>query len=195
MIEPIIASIVFWASFVFSLGPFWTAIMAAAQTMSYKELYKNYLFYQLIGGAPQIMLIVFLVNIVGKWNESLFVSFYFIGAVVIFYLAYKNLTLTQAKKKFDFNWKAMLALGWSNPKAWLTMPVGALSATYTDSLIINMLGFYFIALPLFLFGLFFWGTIGKQGNKIAPKKFGYFTAFLLIGFGIYLIYKGIISIT
>ena len=137
----------------------------------------------------------FLVNIVGKWNESLFVSFYFIGAVVIFYLAYKNLTLTQAKKKFDFNWKAMLALGWSNPKAWLTMPVGALSATYTDSLIINMLGFYFIALPLFLFGLFFWGTIGKQGNKIAPKKFGYFTAFLLIGFGIYLIYKGIISIT
>ena len=61
MIEPIIASIVFWASFVFSLGPFWTAIMAAAQTMSYKELYKNYLFYQLIGGAPQIMLIVFLV--------------------------------------------------------------------------------------------------------------------------------------
>ena len=69
-----------------------------------------------------------------------------------------------------------------------TMPVGALSATYTDSLIINMLGFYFIALPLFLFGLFFWGTIGKQGNKIAPKKFGYFTAFLLIGFGIYLIY-------
>ena len=102
--------------------------------------------------------------------------------VVIFYLAYKNLTLTQAKKKFDFNWKAMLALGWSNPKAWLTMPVGALSATYTDSLIINMLGFYFIALPLFLFGLFFWGTIGKQGNKIAPKKFGYFTAFLLFGY-------------
>ena len=32
--------------------------MAAAQTMSYKELYKNYLFYQLIGGAPQIMLII-----------------------------------------------------------------------------------------------------------------------------------------
>ena len=160
-----------------------------------RKLYKNYLLYQLTGGAPQIILIVFLVNIVGKWNESLFVSFYFIGAVVIFYLAYKNLTLTQAKKKFDFNWKAMLALGWSNPKAWLTMPVGALSATYTDSLIINMLGFYFIALPLFLFGLFFWGTIGKQGSKIAPKKFGFFTAFLLIGFGIYLIYKGIISIT
>ena len=49
MIEPIIASIVFWASFVFSLGPFWT-YNGGAQTMSYKELYKKF-FYQLIGGA------------------------------------------------------------------------------------------------------------------------------------------------
>ena len=84
---------------------------------------------------------------------------------------------------------------WSNPKIWTTVPAGALSANYSESLIVNMLGFYFIALPIFLVGVFFWATIGKQGNKIAPKKFGYFTAFLLIGFGIYLIYKGIISIT
>ena len=89
----------------------------------------------------------------------------------------------------------MFVLGWSNPKIWTTVPAGALSANYSESLIVNMLGFYFIALPIFLVGVFFWATIGKQGNKIAPKKFGYFTAFLLIGFGIYLIYKGIISIT
>ena len=50
------------------------------------------------------------------------------------------------------------------------MPVGALSATYTDSLIINMLGFYFIALPLFLFGLFFWGTIGKKNQYKNGRK-------------------------
>ena len=185
----------FWSSFVFSLGPFWAATMAAARTTSFKDLYKNYILYQILGGMPQILLIVFLVNIIGFWNEHLFTILYFVGAIFIFYLAYKNFHSQLSQNTFDFNWKVMFVLGWSNPKIWTTVPAGALSANYSESLIVNMLGFYFIALPLFLFGLFFWGTIGKQGNKIAPKKFGYFTAFLLIGFGIYLIYKGIISIT
>ena len=118
-----------------------------------------------------------------------------VGAIFIFYLAYKNFHSQLSQNTFDFNWKVMFVLGWSNPKIWTTVPAGALSANYSESLIVNMLGFYFIALPIFLVGVFFWATIGKQGNKIAPKKFGYFTAFLLIGFGIYLIYKGIISIT
>ncbi len=191
MVESIIASVVFWASFVFSIGPFWAAVMATAKTMTFKEIYKNYSLFQIFGGMPQTLLIVFLVNIVGIWNKDIFIILYFVGALFIFYFAYKNFHATLAKKTFHFNWKAMVLLGWSNPKFWTTVPVGSLSANYSASLPINMVVFYLISLPLFYFGVFFWGTIGKQGSKISPKKFGYFTAFLLVSFGVYLIIEGL----
>ena len=55
---------------------------------------------------------------------------------------------------------------------------------------LNIIVFYALGIPLFLFGVYLWGVIGRQGAKIAKAKVGYFNACLLLLFALYLLYEG-----
>ncbi len=192
MKEPVIATLVFWSAFVFSIGPFWIAVMAAAKDTSFQELYKNYIIYTCVSWFPINAIIGYVVGTIGEINKDFYTALYFIGTVVIFRLAYKTLNADSAKgNAFVFNWKMMALVSWTNPKVWLTIPAGFLAATYTESLFLNIIIFFLIGTPLFLFGVYFWGNIGRQGAKIAKEKIGYFNASLLLAFGFYLLYQGI----
>jgi threonine/homoserine/homoserine lactone efflux protein len=85
----------------------------------------------------------------------------------------------------------MVLVSWTNPKVWLTIPAGYLAANFTGNLPVDVLIFFFIGSPLFLAGVFIWGTIGRQGAKLAREKIGYFNAALLAAFGCYLLYQGV----
>ena len=129
---------------------------------------------------------------IGNLHQGFYNSLYFIGAGVILYLAYKTFKSTVSKDaSFVFTWKAMLLLSWTNPKVWLTVPAGVLSANYTNSDISNSLIFYIIGMPLYLIGFFMWANIGKYGAKIAKDKFNIFNALLLLSYALYLLYEGI----
>lgn len=93
-------------------------------------------------------------------------------------------------KPFDFNWKNMCMVTYLNPKVYILLPVGFVAAQLTNSISINIAFFYFTGIPLFLFGVFFWGMIGRAGAKISLDYISYFNAALLAIFGAYLIYQG-----
>lgn len=193
MKEAVIATLVFWSTFVFTVGAFWIATMEAAVHTSFKEIYKNYFVYLLVGWLPEIATIGLIVGLVGQFSPQLLTWLYFIGGGVIFYLAYRTVvSKASGNIKFEFNWKAMTLLSWTNPKVWLSIPAGFLAATYTDNLAINIALFYLLGLPLFVPGVYVWGMIGRQGAKIAKGKLSYFNAALLCGFAIYLLYQGIL---
>jgi hypothetical protein len=79
-------------------------------------------------------------------------------------------------------------------QVYILLPVGFLTAKLTESLPLNIGFFYISGIPLFLFGVYFWGMIGKAGAKISFQYISYFNAFLLISFGAYLIYNGFMMI-
>ena len=143
-----------------------------------------------------ILVISMMVKTVGQFHKGIYNSLYFIGAGVIFYLAYKTFKSTvQKDASFVFSWKAMMLLSWTNPKVWLTVPAGVLTANYTANDISNSLIFYIIGMPLYLFGFFMWANIGKYGAKIAKDKFNIFNAMLLLAYATYLLYEGFIAIS
>ena len=196
MNQSFIAALTFWSAFVFSIGPFWIATMDAARGTSFPRLYRHYLIYTLLGWLPVNFIIGFTVRTLGKLNEDLFTALYFVGAGVIFWLAYKVIAKTSASNGgFDFNWKTMCLISWTNPKVWLTIPPGYLAANFTDNTIANILIFFWIGFPLFLIGVYVWGMIGRQGARIAKGKIAYFNAALLGGFGLYLLYQGVMLIS
>jgi threonine/homoserine/homoserine lactone efflux protein len=190
MIESILASFLFWVSFTLSPGPFWTAVMESAKHTGWWRLTKNFVIYQFIGWAPQVVLITIIVSFVGAISLQLVAALHFFGGGVIFYLSYLILKTKIQKKKFDFHWKKMMVISWSSPKVWVTVPIGALSASYADEVLWNAILFYLFGAPLFYAGFYLWAFLGKQGGKIAKEKFSYFTTALLVFFGIYLIVEG-----
>jgi len=190
--ESVIASLTFWSAFAFSIGPFWIATMQAAKTMSFPSLYKHYLLYLVLGWLPINFFIGMMVGTIGQFNEKIYTVLYFIGAIVIFWFAWKVTKTAPANGKgFEFRWKAMILVSWTNPKVWLTIPPGFLAANFTGNLVLDTLIFFWIGAPLFLIAVYMWGMIGRQGAKIAKDKIGYFNAFLLAGFGVYLLYQGL----
>jgi len=192
MSEAFTVTLIYWCTFVISAGAFWVATMEAAPHMSFKSLYKNYVIYLAVGWFPIVVTVSVIVTLLGALDQRIFTALHFVGALVIFYMAYKIVSakLSAGSASFNFDWKAMTLVSWTNPKVWLLIPTGFITATFTDSAVINMLMFYFIGVPLFLFGVFFWGTIGKLGAKISMTYISYFNAALLIGFGVYLLYAG-----
>ena len=165
--------------------------MDAARTTSFVELYKNYTIYILIAWLPVNMLIGFSVGTLGHMNADLYTGLYFIGAVVIFWLAYKVIRNSSSKGSgFRFTWQTMVLVSWTNPKVWLTLPAGYLAANFTGNLTLDVLLFFTIGLPFFYCGVYLWGMIGRQGAKIAKGKLAWFNAVLLIGFGCFLLYQG-----
>jgi len=143
-----------------------------------------------------IILISMMVKRLGQLHTGIYNSLYFVGATVIFYLAYKTLRSSLAKDAtFVFTWKAMMLLSWTNPKVWLTVPAGVLTSDYTNNAFADSLVFFLIGVPLYYFGFFMWAYIGKFGAKIAKDKFNIFNAILLVAYASYLIYEGIQAIS
>jgi len=191
MQESIFATMLFWSAFTISAGPFWTATMAAATTTSFKKIYSDYVLYLIFGWLPIIVLISTIIASVGALGRNFELALYFLGSLVIFWMAFKIYKSTPGKAgSFNFNWKAMSLLTWSNPKVWLLVPVGFLSADITNSVPINIALYYFLGIPFFLVGVFVWGTLGRIGAKISLKHINTFNAVLMLSFGLYLAYGG-----
>ena len=192
MQETIIATYLFWSAFVFSAGPFWIATMEAAPGTTFKKLYADYFLYLILGWLPVAVVCSVLSDVIANIDESIFAAMHLLGGCYIFFLAYKVLRAKiTTGKAFNFNWKNMCIVTYLNPKVYILLPVGFLTAKISDSLPGNIAFFYFSGIPLFLFGVFFWGMIGRAGAKISFKYISYFNAFLLAAFGAYLIYNGI----
>ena len=189
MIDNIINTVVFWASFAFTIGPFWLMLMQAARSYSLFYIYRHYILYFTICFIPQGTFIGTVVSYVGSLDFIFFDYLYIIGAGIIFYLAYKSLRTTLEAADISYNWKIMSLIGLTNPKLYITAPVGALSAQYTDNIFINGFLFMIIAFPIFLTSLSLWYYLGKIGHKIAAEKFSYFNCFLLSAFACYLLYS------
>ena len=195
ILENTFPSFLFWASFTLSAGPFWITVASSAKHTPIRELFRHFLTYQIVGWFPMIVFISMMVKTIGQFHQGIYNSLYFIGAGVIIYLAYKTIKSTITKDAdFVFTWKAMLLLSWTNPKVWLTVPAGVLTANYTESNVSNSLIFYLIGMPLYIFGFFMWANIGKYGAKIAKDKFNIFNALLLFAYACYLLYEGFIAV-
>lgn len=181
----------FWSAFVISAGPFWTATMAAATTTTFKKLYADYLLYLIFGWLPQIAFIATLVSQLGTLGEEVNAVLYTVGTLVILWMAYKIFRSRPGKAgSFDFNWKTMSLLSWTNPKVWLLVPVGFLGAGITSSVPVNIALYGLIGVPFFLAGVFVWGMIGRLGAKISLKYVNRFNSMLMVMFGVYLAYEG-----
>ena len=194
--ENTLPSFLFWASFTLSAGPFWITVASSVKHTPITELFRHFLLYQIVGWFPIILVINIMVKTIGQFHQGIYNSLYFIGAGVIFYLAYKTIKSTiQKDASFVFTWKAMILLSWTNPKVWLTVPAGVLTANYTESDISNAFIFYMIGFPLYIFGFFMWANIGKYGAKVAKDKFNIFNAILLFAYATYLLYEGFVAIS
>lgn len=192
MRESLIATAAFWSAFAFSIGPFWIAVMEAARTTSLGVLFRNYLVYCLTGWGPILAVIGLIVGTIGALSEQVYTALYFVGAVVIFHLAYKTLSARAGQGGgLDFNWRVMTVVSWTNPKVWTTIPAGFLAANYTGSLALNIVLFILVSLPLFWIALCMWYVLGRQGARLVGHRLGAVNAALLAGFGIYLLVQGV----
>jgi len=192
MQETITATYIFWSAFVFSAGPFWIATMEAAPGTTFKKLYADYFLYLIFGWLPVLVFTSYLSGLLQKSDATIFIAMHLLGGAYIIFLSFKVLRakITMGKP-FDFNWKNMCMVTYLNPKVYILLPVGFVAAQLTNSISLNIAFFYFTGIPLFLFGVFFWGMIGRAGAKISLDYISYFNAALLAIFGAYLIYQGI----
>lgn len=191
MQDVVLPTLIFWATFVFSAGPFWIATMEAAPGTTFRKLYSDYVLYLLFGWLPVLLVTSLLSDAISGLGNTSFAAMHLLGGLYILYLAVKVLRAKfTTGKPFDFNWKNMCLVTYLNPKVWILLPVGFLTAQLTENLSLNIAFFYFSGIPLFLFGIFFWGSIGRAGAKISFQYISYFNAVLLAGFGGYLIYNG-----
>lgn len=192
MQESLISVLLFWSAFAFSAGPFWTATMAAATTTSFTTIYKNYILYLVTGWLALIVVIGILVDKIGGLGENVVTALHLIGSLFIFYMSYKIYKSVPGKAgSFDFNWSKMALLTWTNPKAWILIPIGFLGANFTPTLWINIALFYLIPIPIFLFCVYGWGMIGRLGAKVSLTHINKFNALLMFSFGLYLLYAGV----
>lgn len=192
MQEAVVATLVFWSAFVFSAGPFWIATMEAAPGTTFRKLYADYSLYLIMGWLPVTIFTSLLSSALQGSDDTIFIAMHMLGGAYIIFLGYKVLhAKITTGKAFDFNWKNMCMVTYLNPKVYILLPVGFVAAQLTNSLPVNIAFFYFSGIPIFLFGVWFWGTIGRAGAKISLQYISYFNAALLVSFGIYLIYQGI----
>ena len=192
MKESFLASVLFWCTFGISVGPFWTAVMEEARHSNFAFICRNYYLYLVLGWLPVVITIGVAVGLLGGISSAVVDLLYFPGAAVIFYLSWRVLSSLKSEvKRMQFDLKSMILLTWSNPKVWLVVPTGFLTAQYSDSLAVNIIVFYFVSVPILSICLYVWFMIGRGGAKIAKRKIGYFNSFLLALFGLYLLYQGV----
>lgn len=196
MLETLFATLVFWSAFVFSAGPFWLATMEAAPGTTFTQLYKDYSLYLIFGWLPVLVSTALLSDIISGSNEQILIWMHLLGGAYILFLAFKVLRAKiQTGKPFEFGWKTMCMVTYLNPKVWILLPVGFLAAKLSTSLPVNIAFFYFSGIPMFLIGVYFWGTVGRIGAKISLQYVSYLNAILLAGFGLYLFFQGVTLLT
>lgn len=196
MQDAVIATFIFWSAFVFSAGPFWIATMEAAPGTTFRKLYADYALYLIFGWLPVLTICSFLSGFLANLDPRIFAAMHLAGGTYVIYLAFKILkSKIKSGQPFDFNWRAMCMVTYLNPKVWILLPVGFLAANISESIVINAVFYYFSGVPLFLFGVFFWGTIGRLGANVSLKYISYFNAFLLVSFGLYLLYQGVVLVS
>jgi threonine/homoserine/homoserine lactone efflux protein len=187
------ASIAYWISFGFSPGPFWAAWMTHHAQEGSLAVYKQYIPYLLGVFCVQCFLLALMVQFFGQINANLLVPLYFIGGGYIIYFGIRSFKAAIASKKVDFGFKQMAILGLTNPKVYLTVPIGSLSANYFEvNAIWNSAFFAFIiAAPVVLSGSLFYVLLAKLSTKMLMDKVKYFTSGLLLVYGLYLWFEGL----
>lgn len=165
--------------------------MATATTTSFKQIYANYFLYLIFGWLPLIAFIATIVANVGSLGEEVNLALHVIGTIVIFWMAWKIFRSVPGKAGgFEFNWINMSLLSWTNPKAWLLIPVGFLSANITSSVPFNIALYGLIGVPFFLVGVYAWGMLGRLGARISLKYVNRVNALMMVIFGCYLAIAG-----
>ncbi len=190
-IEAWITTAVFWATFELTPGPFWVAFMQAVRSNSFRVLLKQYALFVLLGSGLQIIFIALFVGKVATLHPWIYTALNFVGAGVVFSMAYQTLSTVHRQQTMDFNWFKMSLISWGSPKAWSVIPVGALNATYTDYVLPNAALFFAVSLPFSIVSVFVWGYLGVLGAKIEIKKFSCATTAVLTGYGVYLLTQGL----
>ena len=172
MPESIIAILSFWIAFYFSPGPWWFAFMDTAKNASTRWLVRNLGVCIIVGWLPFVAISSAIARVLGGIHSAILLALYFIGGGYMLYLAYKTVTAAKqsAATEPNFNWKAMIILDWSNPKAWLTIPAASLASTYADSAAANIAIFAMASVPVLLIAAVFWTVVARQGAKIAGDK-------------------------
>ncbi len=166
--------------------------MAAATTTSFRQLYADYMLYLIFGWLPLIAFIAAIVSSFGELGGYYLLGMHVVGILVVFWMAWKIYNSRPGTQgAFDFSWKAMSLLSWTNPKVWLLVPVGSLNSHITGYLPIDVFLFGLVGVPMFLAGLFFWGSVGRIGAKISIRYINKANAMLMAAFGFYLIYSAI----
>lgn len=166
--------------------------MQAAPTTSLRFLYREYTFYCCTGWLGFNAFALIVTQTVGGFSPHFTAWMHVIGVFVIFWIAYKVLKtqISTARTTFVFNWKLMTVVTWSNPKCYLLIPIGALSANFSESIFINAGLYWLTGVPIFVTGLLFWATIGRLGAKISMRALSIFNVFLLLFFAGYLGHEG-----
>ena len=191
-------AIVFWFSFCFSPGPFWMAWMNyhsqendLSLPMFYVRRFIPYLF--LVFGNLNFVLAYFTLSLSELTNFPL-TGLYFIGGSFIVYLAVKSFYAQIKKVKFDLTIKTMALVVFLNPKVYLTIPAGSLSLLDSGSSIVvsSLIFSYLIMPPMNLLGSFFFLSLVKIGKSLLAQKVSYLTSSLLLGYGVYLFYEGVL---
>lgn len=174
-----------------SAGPFWTAMMAAATTTSFKKLYTDYVLYLILGWFPLIATISLIMATLGSLGTPITIGMHLVGSAIIFWMAWKIFNSVPGKAgHFVFGWKEMTLLSWTNPKVWLLAPIGYLGAQISNNVALNFCLYYFVGVPFFLAGVYVWGMIGRLGAKISLHYVNRFNGLLMALFGGYLLYTG-----
>ena len=121
--------------------------------------------------------------------ETFLLAFYFVGGGLMLFLAYATLKAKVSKRSKKGNYFTGLIMGISNPYQiswWLTVGL----------FMINKFGLTII--PSFFGGIIIWifsftTFINRLGDKYA-KYVKIFSFAILLAFGVYMIYEGVISL-
>ncbi len=194
IVESLIVTTVFWLIYTATPGAFWLALAEAARTTPLSGLFKQFAIFQFVGWGPQVVFITLFVGEIAALHHGVLTALYFAGSAVIAWLAYQTWTAVKKRQVFDFNWRKMALVSWSNPKPWVTIPAGSLGANYVEAIWLNAILFFAVSMPLLFGGLFMWGYLGKLGAKVGAGWFSYVTATLLAGYGVYLLIQGMMRI-
>ncbi len=187
-------AIAFWFSFAFTPGPFWMAWMNYHTQENSLSIYKQYLIYLFLFFAPFNFLMAYLILQANDALSFSLIPLYFIGASFIIYLAIKSFYLQVKKAKISFTFWNMVIITCTSPKIYLTVPAGVLSMMKLDelSVITKSLIFAVVVPPILLAGSVFFLALAKMGNRLMMNKVRYVTSSLLLGYGLFLLYEGII---
>ena len=194
-LQKITPAIIFWLSFSMTPGPFWLTWMNYHTQPNTFGIYKKYIVYLITYFATSCFLVSYLVLTTVVWQKKILLPLYFIGAIVIFYIAIKSFNSQLKKKRIKLTYLSMVSISIFNPKFYLSVPVGSLSIiNVTESSLFNSIIFsYVVMMPIILSGSLLYFFLGKLSLKSSYTKIIQgFTSILLMSYAVYLLIEGIL---